>query len=104
VPQTPEVMTAIVTSPTKLVELGGQEFHAMILYGTEDQFLHAGVDVAEVRHKFTNLVVAIEVAIRCFMFYNYDNLDQTVSHILSFSIFASTVITSSVQFMVETKC
>jgi hypothetical protein len=76
----------------------------MILYGTEDQFLYASVDVAEARHKFTNSVVAIEVAIRCFMFYNYDNLDQTVSHILSFSVFASTVITSSVQFVVETKC
>ncbi|KAJ6593205.1 alpha/beta-hydrolase [Mycena capillaripes] len=86
--QTPLITTAIATGhkpdQTKLVELGSQGFPALILYGTEDQFQDGRVVTAEARPYFTNLeVAAIEGGSHSVF---YDNLDETVGHILSFCL------------------
>ncbi|KAF8161724.1 Alpha/Beta hydrolase protein [Mycena galopus ATCC 62051] len=85
---TPNVMKAIraghKSDQTKLVELGAQGFPAMIIYGTEDQIQDGTVVAADARPHFKDLeVVAIEGGSHSVF---YDNLDETVRHILSFCI------------------
>ncbi|KAJ7935372.1 Alpha/Beta hydrolase protein [Mycena leptocephala] len=69
---------------SKLVELGAQGFPAMILYGTDDQIQDGRVVTAEARPYFTDLeVVPIQGGSHSVF---YDNLDETVDHILSFCL------------------
>ncbi|KAF7350931.1 AB hydrolase-1 domain-containing protein [Mycena sanguinolenta] len=86
--QTPNITTAIMTGhkpdQTKLVELGAHGFPAMIIYGTEDQIQWGSVAAKEARPYFTDLeVVAIEGGSHSVF---YDNLDETVAHILAFCL------------------
>jgi pimeloyl-ACP methyl ester carboxylesterase len=86
--QTPELTAAIRSGhkpdQSKLVELGAQGFPAMILYGTDDQIQDGRVVTAEARPYFTNLeVVPIQGGSHSVF---YDNLDETVNHILSFCL------------------
>jgi pimeloyl-ACP methyl ester carboxylesterase len=86
--QGPNVTTAISAGhkpdQTELVALGAQGFPAMILYGTEDQIQDGAVGAAEARPYFTDLeVAAIEGGSHSVF---YDNLDETVGHILAFCL------------------
>ncbi|KAJ6497450.1 alpha/beta-hydrolase [Mycena sanguinolenta] len=86
--QAPNITTAIMTGhksdQTKLVELAADGFPAMIIYGTEDQLQHGNVAAAEARPYFTDLtVVPIEGGSHSVF---YDNLDETVDHILAFCL------------------
>ncbi|KAJ7270171.1 Alpha/Beta hydrolase protein [Mycena haematopus] len=86
--QSPDITAAIRTGhkpdQTKLVELAAHGFPAMIIYGTEDQFQDGNVVAAEARPYFTDLeVVAIEGGSHSVF---YDNVDETVDHILSFCL------------------
>ncbi|KAJ7821532.1 alpha/beta-hydrolase [Mycena olivaceomarginata] len=86
--QLPSVTTAISAGhkpdQTELVALGAQGFPAMILYGTEDQIQDGAVAAAEARPYFTDLeVAAIEGGSHSVF---YDNLDETVGHILAFCL------------------
>ncbi|KAJ7821535.1 hypothetical protein B0H14DRAFT_3146683 [Mycena olivaceomarginata] len=67
---------------TELVALGAQGFPAMVLYGTEDQIQDGAVAAAEARPYFTDLEVAVIEGGSHSVF--YDNLDETVGHILAF--------------------
>ncbi|KAF7362468.1 AB hydrolase-1 domain-containing protein [Mycena venus] len=86
--QNPEVTTAINAGHkpdgTKLVELGAKGFPAMVLFGTEDELTDGGVFAAEARPYFTDLEVAAIEGGRHSVF--YDNVDETVRHILSFCL------------------
>ncbi|KAJ7840507.1 alpha/beta-hydrolase [Mycena olivaceomarginata] len=68
---------------TELVALG-QGFPAMILYGTEDQIQDGAVAAAEARPYFTDLEVVVIEGRSHLVF--YDNLDETVGHILVFCL------------------
>ncbi|KAJ7503180.1 alpha/beta-hydrolase [Mycena galericulata] len=86
--QNPEITKAILAGhqpdQKKLVELGARGFPAMVLYGTDDQILDGRVAAADARPHFTNLeVVAIEEGSHTPF---YDNLDETLDHILSFCL------------------
>jgi len=86
--QNPEVTKAIVTGhkgdQTKLLERGAQGLPTMVLYGTEDQIQDGRVVAAHARPHFTRLeVVAIEGGSHSVF---YDNLDETVGHILPFCL------------------
>jgi pimeloyl-ACP methyl ester carboxylesterase len=84
----PEITRAIIAGhkqdQSKLVELGAQGFPAMIIYGTEDQIQDGNVGAAEARPHFVNLeVVVIEGGSHSVF---YDNVDETVGHILPFCL------------------
>ncbi|KAJ6534051.1 alpha/beta-hydrolase [Mycena vulgaris] len=68
----------------KLVELGAQGLPALILYGTEDKIQDGRVVAAEARHHFVDFeVAAIEGGSHSVF---YDNVDETVGHILPFCL------------------
>ncbi|KAF7362441.1 AB hydrolase-1 domain-containing protein [Mycena venus] len=86
--QTPDLTIAIGTGhkpdQTKLVELGAQGFPAMIIYGTQDEFQDGNIVTTEARPYFTDLeVAAIEGGSHSVF---YDNVGETVGHILSFCL------------------
>ncbi|KAJ7125387.1 Alpha/Beta hydrolase protein [Mycena epipterygia] len=86
--QSPEVTTAILTghqpNQAKLVELGAQGFPAMVLYGTEDNTVDGSIVAEEARPHFTNFEVAAVEGGSHSIF--YDDVDETVGHILRFCL------------------
>ncbi|KAJ6631403.1 alpha/beta-hydrolase [Mycena sp. CBHHK59/15] len=86
--QTPDITTSIMAGhrpdQTKLVELGSQGLPAMVLYGSNDRFQDGSVVADDARPHFKNLKVArIEGGSHSVF---YDDLDETVRHILPFCL------------------
>ncbi|KAJ7503181.1 alpha/beta-hydrolase [Mycena galericulata] len=86
--QSPEITRAIMTGHqpdrTKLVELGAQGFPAMVIYATGDLVTDGRLTAEDARPHFTDLeVVEIQGGSHAPF---YDNVDETLGHILSFCL------------------